>query len=121
MALPGKVVLAALEHGVAKLPDGAGQFLQVSGLTMRVNPSAPPGQRVSDVRVNSQPLDTSKTYTVAVPDFLLLCGDGFQVLVGQRVLVSPQSGPLMATALEKFISQRREVAPKIDGRIIITK
>ena len=37
--------------------SAAGQFPQVSGLTMRVDATAPAGDRVRDVRVGGQPLD----------------------------------------------------------------
>ena len=57
IALPGRVVLQALNSGVAELPASAGRFPQVSGLTMRVEVSAPAGNRVRDVKVNGQPLD----------------------------------------------------------------
>src|SRR5262249_58569682 len=37
IAVSGQVLLAALNSGVSKLPGGAGQFPQVSGLTMKVD------------------------------------------------------------------------------------
>ena len=51
VAVPGRVVLAALNHGVSRLPAAAGQFPQVSGLTMRVDVKAPPERVCSDVQV----------------------------------------------------------------------
>ena len=74
-------------------PLAAGQFPQVSGLTFRVNPEAPAGTRVSDVRVANAPLDPNRTYTLAVPDFLLAGGDGYTMFKGQKVLVGPEAGP----------------------------
>ena len=44
--MPGRIVLQALNSGVSKLPATAGQFPQVSGLTMRVAPDAPVDRRV---------------------------------------------------------------------------
>jgi len=40
VAVSGRVILQALNSGVSKLPATAGQFPQVSGLTMRVDLSA---------------------------------------------------------------------------------
>jgi 5'-nucleotidase len=117
IAVSGRIVVAALEHAFSRLPATAGQFLQVSGMTLRIDLNAPAGSRVRDVRVQGQPLDTGKTYTVALPDFMLLGGDGFQMFAEQRVLVDPESGPSMAMALEKFVSERREIGPSIEGRI----
>ena len=82
IAVTGRVLLAALNSGVSKLPTGAGQFPQVSGLTMKVNVRARPGNRVTDVLVNGQPLDLDMTYTVALPDYLLKGGDNYTMFAG---------------------------------------
>ncbi len=119
LALPGRVVLEALNSGVSTLPAAAGQFPQVSGLTMTVDLNAPAGDRVRDVRVNGQPLDPNKTYTVAVPDFILKGGDGYTMFAGQRVLVGPEAGNLIANAIEKYVAAKKEIAQQIDGRITL--
>jgi 5'-nucleotidase len=119
VAVSGRIVLEALNSGVAKLPAAAGQFPQVSGLTMRVDLKAPAGDRVRDVRVHGAPLDPDRTYTVAIPDFVLRGGDEYSVFDGQRVLISPESGDLLVTALEKYVKAVREIAPTVDGRITI--
>jgi 5'-nucleotidase len=117
LALPGRVVLQALNHGVSSLPVGNGRFPQVSGLTMTADQSAPLGNRVRDVTVNGQPLDLDRIYTVAIPDFLLKQGDGYTMFAGQPVRVSPEVGNLISTALEKYVGAKREVAPAVEGRI----
>ena len=119
LALPGRVVLEALNHGVSTLPAQDGRFPQVSGLTMTVDRSAPVGSRVRDVRVNGQPLDPNKIYTVAIPDFVLKQGDDYTMFAGQPIRVGPEAGDLISNALEKYVAARREIAPAVDGRIII--
>ena len=119
LALPGRVVLEALNHGVGRLPAGDGRFPQVSGLTMVVDRGAAVGSRVVDVRVNGQPLDLNRTYTVAIPDFLLKEGDGYTMFRGQPVRVGPEAGNLISGALERYVAAAREVAPAVDGRITI--
>ena len=119
LALPGRVVLEALNSGVSKLPAAAGQFPQVSGLTMTVELNAPAGDRVRDVRVNGEPLDPGRTYTVAVLDFILKGGDGYTMFAGQRVLVGPEAGNLITSAIEKHVAARKEIAQQIDGRITL--
>jgi 2',3'-cyclic-nucleotide 2'-phosphodiesterase (5'-nucleotidase family) len=121
VAVPGRVVLQALNNGVARMPATAGRFPQVSGLTMRVNVGAPPGQRVSDVRVNGAPLDPDKTYTVAIADYMLNGGDGYGMFAGYPVLISPESGELVVNALQKFVAAMREVAPATEQRIVIIR
>jgi 5'-nucleotidase / UDP-sugar diphosphatase len=119
LAMPGRVVLEALTAGVSRLPAAAGMFPQVSGLTMTVDPSAPAANRVRDVRVNGQPLDPNRTYTVAIPDFILKGGDDYTMFAGQRVLVGPENGNLITGAIEKYVAAKREVAPQIEGRITL--
>ena len=120
LAVAGRVVLQALEHGVSRLPAAAGQFPQVSGLAFKVEAGAPAGARIRDVVVNGEPLALDRTYTVAIPDFLLLGGDGYSMFAGQKILVDAEFGTRIAVALEKHIAGR-EVAPAIDGRITITQ
>jgi 5'-nucleotidase len=119
LALPGRVVLETLNHGVSRLPAADGRFPQVSGLTFVVNPNAPVGDRVRDVRVNGRPLDPNKTYTVAIPDFVLKEGDGYTMFRGQPLRIGPEAGNLISSAIEKYIAARHEVSPSIEGRITI--
>jgi 5'-nucleotidase/UDP-sugar diphosphatase len=121
VAVPGRIVQQALNSGASKLPATAGQFPQVSGLTMRIAPDAPVDRRVSDVRVGGQPLEPNKTYTVAITDYMLMGGDDYSMFTNQPVLIGPQAGDLIVTALEKYMAERREVAPVVDGRITITR
>jgi 5'-nucleotidase len=121
VSVPGRVLLEALNSGVSRLPAAAGQFPQVSGLTMRVDANAPAGNRVTDVKVQGKPLELDRLYTVAVPDFLLLGGDGYTMFAGQKVLNGPDSAPLMLSALEKYVVERGEVEPAVDGRITIQR
>jgi 5'-nucleotidase len=128
VAVSGRVILQALNSGVSTLPATAGHFPQVSGLTMRVDLSAvdsdssrTPPDRVRDVRIGGQPLDPNTTYTVAITDYQLSGGDGYGMFKEGRVLVGPESGDLIVTALERYVAARRELAPAIEGRIAISR
>src|SRR5262249_15957077 len=109
IAVPGHVILAALNHGVSKLPASAGQFPQVPGRGMAVDTKRPAGDRVTDLGVAGQPLDPNRIYTVAIPDFLLKGGDGYTMLTGQRVLISAEAGELMVSALEQYVADKVDV------------
>ena len=121
VSISGRTLLGALNHGVARLPVVAGQFPQVSGLTMRVDPQAAPGSRVSDVRIGGRPLDPAATYTVAIPDYVLHGGDDYTMFAGERVLISPEDGATLAATLEKYITERGEIAPRVEGRITVAR
>jgi 5'-nucleotidase len=146
VAVSGAVVLAALNNGVSVLGQGEGRFPQVSGITLTVDPSAPPGEptgrpppgdrppspaaarpkallprlpgrRVQDVRVNGQPLDPRKQYTVALTDYALGGGDGYTMFKSGKMLVSPETGGLLLTQVEAYVRQKGEIAPQVDGRL----
>jgi 5'-nucleotidase len=119
LAMPGRVVLQALNSGVGKLPAAAGMFPQVSGLKATVDASAPAGNRVRDVQVNGQPLQLDRTYTVAISDFTLRGGDGYTMFADQRIIVGPEAGTLISTAIEKYVAAKREIAQETEGRIIL--
>jgi 5'-nucleotidase/UDP-sugar diphosphatase len=88
---------------------------------MHVATNAPLDRRVSDVRVGGQPLELNKTYTVAITDYMLMGGDNYSMFTNQPVLIGPEAGDLIVTALEKFMAERHEIAPVVDGRIAITR
>jgi 5'-nucleotidase len=119
VAVAAAIITQALSNGVSKLPATAGQFPQVSGLTLHVDPKQPPDNRVRDVRVAGAPLDPNRTYTVAITDYMLTGGDGYGMFRGQRVLIAPEAGDLIVAALEKYVAAKKEVAPRIEGRIVI--
>ncbi len=121
LQVPGRLVLEALTHGVSKLPAAAGQFPQVSGLTYRVDLTALPERRLGDVRVGGAPIDPDKSYTLALPDYLIEGGDGYTMFAGVTPLVSHDTGRPLVSALESFITARGEIAPATDRRITITR
>lgn len=84
--LKGEVIKAALEHSVEYVPAAFGGFMNVSGMTFDLDKKAPGGQRISNVKINGQPLDMQKNYTVAMNDFTAAGGDGYTMLKGARML-----------------------------------
>lgn len=119
--ITGAVLLQALNSGVSKMPAAAGQFPQISGMTMTVHVNAPAGNRVHDVKIAGQPLDAAKRYTVAIPDFLLKGGDSYSMFVGKDALIDAESGDLMVTALEDYIVANTPLSPHVEGRITIIR
>jgi 2',3'-cyclic-nucleotide 2'-phosphodiesterase (5'-nucleotidase family) len=73
----GTTLQAALENSVSRLPLASGRFLQVSGLTVVVDPAAPAGSRIKSVQVNAAPLVPTRRYSVAADRFIAEGGDGY--------------------------------------------
>ena len=86
---------------------------------MIVDPKAPPGDRVRDVRVNGQPLELERMYTVGIADFLFRGGDGYTMFADQRVLVGPEAGTLITLAIEKYVAAQNEITQQVEGRITL--
>jgi len=115
----GRVVLAALRNGVARFPAAAGAFPQVSGLTFAIDPNAQNDARVVDVRVNGEPLDPEKRYVLAIPDYIFKGGDGYTMFRDGDVLVTPEEGGLLTTALARYVIARKDIAPAVEGRVTV--
>ena len=98
----GQDILDALEMGVRLYPEENGGFLQVSGISYTIDASVPSSvvlsdegefvkvdgdYRVKDVMVGDEPLDVTKTYTLASHNYMLKSGgDGFVMFKDDTVL-----------------------------------
>jgi 2',3'-cyclic-nucleotide 2'-phosphodiesterase (5'-nucleotidase family) len=121
LVVPGRVVLQALNSGTGQWPTAAGRFPQVSGLTFAIDAKRAAGDRVTNVRIGREPLATDRSYTIAIPDYLLTGGDGYDMFAGQRVATGPEAGEIIVVALERYVTARRDIAPQVDGRITIVR
>ncbi|UBV41794.1 bifunctional metallophosphatase/5'-nucleotidase [Deinococcus taeanensis] len=80
ITLTGAQIKAALEQQFDNPGAGQNRILQVSrGFTYTWDNSKPKGEKVSDVKLNGQPLDPSASYRVTMNNFLADGGDGFTV------------------------------------------
>lgn len=121
LALKGSDILEALENGFSQVEQGAGRFPQVSGMRVTVDLTRPAGQRVLEVSVGGAPLDRDRVYTVATNDFLARGGDGYAVFARAKPLIDPAAALLMASQVIDYVATREEVAPTVDGRIVIRR
>jgi 5'-nucleotidase len=120
LEITGVTLRAALEHGVSRAAEDAepGGFPQVSGIQFSFDASRKPGDRIVDLKVNGQPLDPERKYTLGTTTFVGLDGgDGYTMLKGATVVVPPERLPLDSEALQRAISSVRSIAPKVEGRI----
>ena len=89
-----------MEHGVSNLPDSAGSFPQVSGLTYDVDTSfnstvlkdyqslflnVTGKRRVSNVKVNGEDLDEKRIYNVSMGSYISSGGDGYTMFSNYEV------------------------------------
>ena len=108
LEVDGATLQASLERSVEALPQPSGRFLQTAGIDYAVDASRPPGGRILSVTVDGTPLDPTRRYRVAVPDFLARGGDGHAGLAEGGTLLSGEEGPglieVVAEALERGAS-----------------
>jgi 5'-nucleotidase len=117
LELTGRELWAVLEQALPQRDRAGGGFLQVSGLTLTFDPTAPVGQRVVTVEVGGAPLDPDRRYTVATLDYLASGKDGLTAFREGRVIVSAVNGRLLTDVLLEAVSAGEPLAPQVDGRI----
>lgn len=138
----GQQIKDALEMGACNYPEESGGFLQVSGLTYRINATIASSvqrddkgnfkgvkgpYRVENIMVGGKPIDLSKTYTVASHSYMLKDGgDGMTMFKGCEVLLDETM--LDVDLLAGYVNEKLDGNvgakygnPAGDGRIQIRK
>jgi 2',3'-cyclic-nucleotide 2'-phosphodiesterase (5'-nucleotidase family) len=113
----GETVWAALESGLSDVENSAGRFPQVSGMTVEADLTKPKGERVISVMVGDKPIDKAATYTLATNDYMFGGGDGYTVLKSGKPLLGVRDAKLMANDVMAYITSKKAIAPKVEGRI----
>lgn len=122
LELGGAAIIAALEHGVNGVEEGAGRFPQVAGLRFRLDLSvAPGGGRVSEVEVRTADgwaaIDPAASYTIVTNNFMARGGDGYAMFPGEG-RNGYDTAIDLADALAEYLAERPGFAPALDGRIL---
>jgi 2',3'-cyclic-nucleotide 2'-phosphodiesterase (5'-nucleotidase family) len=95
---------------------GRGSGVYVSGMKVRFDLSRPEGARIVSFEVGGAPLDTTRTYRLAITDYLAEGNSGF----GRIAALPPEAfSPAGATdreLLARYIRRVKELAPANDGR-----
>ena len=109
--LTGADILAALNAFITEYPKSSGTFLQVSGMTIKIDPDQEAGSKVHSITVNGEDLEPEKTYTIAVPhDTVSSPG-----LVNGTVIGNVQEAS--EVVLENYITANSPISPQLEGRI----
>ena len=135
----GQDILDCLEHSVKYSPDKHSKFLQVSGISFKINTSIESTvitdenemfvkvdgkRRVYDVKVGDEILDKNKKYKVSIDNYLSEGGDGYSMFTKYDIIeITPKFdneilGDYIQDDLNGIIPDRYK---KTENRIIITK
>nr|XP_046228876.1 snake venom 5'-nucleotidase-like [Scatophagus argus] len=125
MQLNGSTLREVFEHSAKRHGQGKGEFLQVSGFHVEFDVSKPPGSRVRSLLIlctkcrvpHYEPVENETVYTVVVPSFLAMGGDGYSMIKDEAL--KHNSGDLDISVVSNYIMQRRQVYPSVEGRIRI--
>jgi 5'-nucleotidase / UDP-sugar diphosphatase len=116
VTISGAQLKEALENGVSQIEQVAGRFPQIAGMRFTWNPGAPVGSRVVAVEVGGAALDPAGSYRVAVNNFMLGGGDGYEVLVNGTS--KSDTGFIDSDVTADYIRAHSPVNPAIEGRIV---
>jgi len=118
LKITGAQIKKALEHSVSEVQEIKGRFLQVSGLSFTYILEKPNNERVQTILVNKQPIVPTKTYTLAISNYLANGGDGYSVFIDlERQKVSTHKQPLISDIVTRTIQQQKDISPSIENRI----
>jgi 5'-nucleotidase/UDP-sugar diphosphatase len=117
--LSGRNLRNAIENGLSELPNAAGRFPQVSGMTVEADGTRPAGSRVSSIRVAGAPLDENKTYLVATNDFMARGGDGYAMFRGAPQMLPDEDAPLLANEVIEYVAKLGTIRSGIEGRLVV--
>lgn len=110
LRLPGENILRALENGVSKVPALEGRFPQVSNIQFKYDPGLPSGSRVLWAKINNEPLNPTKNYTLATRSYMSQGHDGFTSLLVKSAggdveeTVSEENGILITMIMRQYFT-----------------
>jgi 2',3'-cyclic-nucleotide 2'-phosphodiesterase (5'-nucleotidase family) len=109
--LSGARLLAALERSAALNPlDNPGGFLQVSGVSYRIE-----NGQLASATIDNVPIDPTRRYRIVTSDFLAAGGDGYDMLEAMTEPV--MTGRLISDMVVEGFRTQSPVNVKTDGRI----
>ncbi len=104
-----------IENLVEEGLSGRGSFIQTSGLTCTCSMMNPPGFRLVQIAVGEEPLDSARTYSVAVTDFMLNTPQNWpEFRTGKNV----RAFGLLRENLKQYLASMSVVAPSVDRRYL---
>jgi len=113
--ITGEDILAAMEHGLSAYPDAQGFFPHIAGMEVKFDSTKEPGNRVTEIMINGELLEESKTYTLATNDFLAAGGDNYTMFSDLETIT--EYGGLDEILIE-WMSENGTEGAEIDDRLI---
>jgi 2',3'-cyclic-nucleotide 2'-phosphodiesterase (5'-nucleotidase family) len=87
-------------------------------MTIEVDLSRPPGQRIRSMQVAGAPLELDRIYRVATNDFLAGGNDGYVAFRHTPLLLPIADSPTLAIEVIEYLQTLGTVHTEVDGRIV---
>jgi len=117
----GRQLRDALESGYSGIEQLQGRFPHLSNARVVVDATKPAGQRVVELSVGGKPVDPAAHYRLATGSYLASGSDGYGALVGAPRLVDDRDADFVSTILADRIARTGTFAPRLDGRLTVTR
>lgn len=121
LSVTGQQLLDSVEAGLSAVEHVQGRFPHLSNARVVADISKPPGQRVKEISVGGRPLDRKAHYRLATSSFLANGGDGYGLLSVAPRLVEDRAADFVSTQLIAHIARTGVFAPRLDGRMVVTR
>jgi 5'-nucleotidase / UDP-sugar diphosphatase len=119
--LTGEQIRKALENGVKLYPQKSPEFLQLSGITVTVDPGADKEKRIVEIRVGTSKLDEKKTYNVAMPSPLANGALGYYKIWDKSRAIDHETSKTVGQALTDYLNGKTSLGGKTEDRIVFKK
>ncbi|HTO63306.1 MAG TPA: bifunctional UDP-sugar hydrolase/5'-nucleotidase [Bradyrhizobium sp.] len=115
--ISGRELKRAIENGLSVLPRAAGRFPQVSGMAVEFDIARDPGSRITAMKVAGAPLDETRTYRVAVVDFLARGGDDYTMFAEALHVTPDNDAPLLVNEVVGYLKKIGVAKTDVEGRL----
>nr|WP_246512911.1 5'-nucleotidase C-terminal domain-containing protein [Azospirillum picis] len=117
----GNQLREAIESGVSAVEQLQGRFPHLSNAEAKIDLGRPPGQRLRSLAVGGKAVVPGAHYRLATSSFLAAGGDGYGMLAGVPRLVEDRDTDFISTQLIEQIARSGAFAPRLDGRMAVTR
>ena len=109
-----------MENGLSLLPQPSGRFPQVSGIALQFDLAREVGEpRHRHAGRRRAARSTSKTYRVAVLDFLARGGDDYTMFRDATRITPDNDAPMMVNEVVGYLRKLGTVRTGVEGRIVV--
>ncbi|WP_372370600.1 bifunctional UDP-sugar hydrolase/5'-nucleotidase [Candidatus Uabimicrobium sp. HlEnr_7] len=112
----GKTLKEVLENAVARYEAISGSFLQVGGMSFSFSQSEPMFSRISNVKIQGEPLTPNKLYKILTLDYIASGGDDYIMLKDIKPYYTSEQG--LPDIIANYLRGKNKIDPRLEQRIV---